>query len=128
MDTIEILTVILLISASILSLALVYFVYKFIKSVRSIGADIKTLSEKLRPILKSTFTFLEKLTHITDEVESQVQISKSIINDIRDHTDKILNVVTKIRNGVEDTVIPILNNIKAVYKGTNSFWKTLKSK
>ena len=128
MDTIEILTVILLISASILSLALVYFVYKFIKSVRSIGADIKALSDKLIPILKSTFTFLEKLTHISDEVESQLQISKSIINDIRDHTDKILNVVTKIRNGVEDTVIPILNNIKAVYKGTNSFWKTLKSK
>ncbi len=126
MDTIEILTVILLISASTLSLALIYFVYKFVKSVRSIGADIKALSDKLIPILKSTFAFLEKLTHITDEVESQLQISKSIVGDIRDHTDKILNVETKIRNGISDAAVPLLNNFQAISKGISSFWKTLK--
>ncbi len=84
MDTIDILTVILLLSASALSLALIYFVYKFIKSVRSIGVDIKELSNKLSPLLRSAFNFLEKLTRITDEAESQLQISKSIVVDIRD--------------------------------------------
>jgi uncharacterized protein YoxC len=128
MDTIEILTVILLISASALSLALIYFVYKFVKSVRSIGTAIKALSDKLTPILKSTFVFLEKLTRITDEVESQLQISKSVVSDIRDHTDKILNVETKIRNGISDAAVPLLNNFRAIRKGIGSFWKTLKSK
>ncbi|MCW8814224.1 MAG: hypothetical protein OQK65_11900 [Chlorobium sp.] len=128
MDTIEILTVILLISASALSLALIYFVYKFVKSVRSIGTAIKALSDKLTPILKSTFVFLEKLTRITDEVESQLQISKSVVSDIRDHTDKILNVETKIRNGISDAAVPLLNNFRAIRKGISSFWKTLKSK
>jgi hypothetical protein len=127
MDTIEILTIILIISASALCLALIYFVYKLVKSVRSIGADIKALSDKLIPILKSTFAFLEKLTHITDEVESQLQISKSIVSDIRDHTDKILNLGTKIQNGVEDAVIPMLNNFRALSKGISTFWRRLKS-
>jgi len=127
MDTIEILTVILLISASILSLALVYFVYKFIKSVRSIGADIKALSGKLIPILKSTFVFLEKLTRITDEAESQLQISKSIVVDIRDRADKILKVETKIRNGISEAAVPVLNNFQAINKGISVFWKTLKA-
>jgi uncharacterized protein YoxC len=126
MDTIEILTIVLLISASILSLALVYFVYKFIKSVRSIGADIKALSDKLIPILKSTFIFIEKLTRIADEAESQLQISKSIVSDIRDHTDKILKVETKIRNGISDAAVSLLNNFRAISKGISSFWKTLK--
>jgi uncharacterized protein YoxC len=128
MDTIEILTVILLILVSTLSLALIYFVYKFVKSVCSIGADIKALSDKLTPILKSTFDFLEKLTRISDEVESQLQISKSVVSDIRDHTDKILNVETKIRNGISDASVPLLNNFRAIRKGIGSFWKTLKSK
>jgi hypothetical protein len=127
MDTIDILTVILLISASVLSLALIYFVYKFVKSVRSIGVDIKVLSNKLGPILKSTFIFLEKLTRITDEAESQLQVSKSIVGDIRDHADKILKVETKIRNGISDAAVPLLNNFQAVRKGISTFWKTLKA-
>jgi uncharacterized protein YoxC len=126
MDTIDVLTIILLISASALSLALIYFVYKFIKSVRSIGVDIKELSDKLSPLLRSAFNFLEKLTRITDEAESQLQISKSIVSDIRDRTDKILNVETKIRNGISDAAAPLLNNIQAISKGISSFWKALK--
>jgi len=31
----------------------------------------------------------EKLAHVTDEAESQLQISKSIVSDIRDRADKI---------------------------------------
>lgn len=126
MDTIEILTVILLLSASALSLALIYFLSKFVKSVRSIGVDIKTLSNKLSPLLKSTFVFLEKLTRITDETESQLQISKSIVGDIRDRADIILKVETKIRNGISDAAVPLLNNLQAISKGISSFWKTLK--
>ena len=126
MDTIDILTVVLLVSASALCLALIYFVYKFVKSVRSIGVDVKALSNKLSPLLKSAFIYLEKLTRITDEAESQLQISKSIVGDIRDRADKILKVETKIRNGISDAVIPLLNNFQAISKGVSSFWETLK--
>jgi len=92
MDTVEILTIILLISASAL------------------------------------FVLSGKLTHITDEAESQLQISKSIVSDIRDRTDKILNMETKIRNSVEDTVMPIVKNINAVGVGVGAFWRKLRNK
>ena len=128
MNTIEILTVILLISASALSIALIYFIYQIVKSVHSISADIKGLSFKLSPLIQSTFVLSEKLTHVTDEAESQLQISKSIVSDIRDRADKILNVETKIRNGLVDAVVPILNNFQALRKGISTFWRNLKSK
>ena len=128
MDTIEILTVILLISASALCIALIFYIYHIVKSVHSISADIQGLSYKLNPLIESTFVLSGKLTHITDEAESQLQISKSIVSDIRDRTDKILNIETKIRGRIEDAVVPLLTNFQALRNGISSFWKTLKGK
>ena len=128
MNTIEILIVIALISASALSIALIYFINQIVKSVHSISSDIKGLSFKLSPLLQSTFVLSEKLVHITDEAESQLQISKSIVSDIRDRADKILNVETKIRNGLVDAIVPLLNNFQALRKGISTFWRNLKSK
>jgi len=128
MDTMEILTVILLISASALCIALIFYIYHIVKSVHSISADIQGLSYKLNPLIESTFVLSGKLAHITDEAESQLQISKSIVSDIRDRTDKILDMETKIRNQVEDTVMPVVKNIKAVSVGVGVFWRKLRNK
>lgn len=126
MNTIEILTIIMLTSASALCIALIYYIYKIAKSVNSISSDIKGVSFKLSPILQSTFVLSEKLAHVTDVAESQLQISKSIVNDIRDRADIILNIESKIRGGIEDTAIPLLRNFRALRKGFDSFWKTLR--
>ena len=128
MDTIEILTIILLISASALCIALIYYIYQIVKSVNSISSDIRGLSFKLSPILQSTFVLSEKLAHVTDVAESQLQISKSIVSDIRDRADKILNIESKIRGRIEDAVVPLLTNFQALRNGISSFWKTLKGK
>jgi len=128
MDTIEILTVILLILASALCVALIFYIYHIVKSVHSISTEIQELSYRLNPLIESTFVLSGKLTHITDEAESQLQISKSIVSDIRDRTDKILNIETKIRNQVEDTVMPIVKNINAVGIGVGAFWRKLRNK
>ena len=128
MNTIEILTVILLISASALCIALIYYVQQIVKSVHSVSTDIHGLSYKLNPLIESTFVLSGKLAHITDEAESQLLISKSIVSDIRDRTDKILNIETKIRNRVEDTVMPIVKNINAVGIGVGAFWRKFRNK
>jgi len=128
MDTIEILTVILLISASALCIALIFYIYQIVKSVHSVSSDIQGLSYNLNPLIQSTFVLSEKLTHITDEAESQLQISKSIVSDIRDRADKILNIETKIRNQVEDTLMPIVKNINAVGIGLSAFWRKFRNK
>jgi uncharacterized protein YoxC len=128
MDTIEILTVILLISASALCVALIYYINQIVKSVHSISTEIQGLSYRLNPLIESTFVLSGKLTHCIDEAESQLEISKSIVSDIRDRTDKIMNLETKIRNQVEDTVMPIVKNINAVGVGVGAFWRKLRNK
>jgi predicted PurR-regulated permease PerM len=128
MNTIEILTVVLLISSSVLCFALIYFIYQVVKSVHSISANIQGLSYKLNPLIQSTLVLSEKLTHITDEAESQLQISKSIVSDIRENADIIINMETKIRDGIEDTAIHLFKKFQALGKGVVSFWKYYKSK
>ena len=128
MNLTEILTVILLISASALCIALIYFIYQIVKSVQSISLNIEEFSFKLHPLIESTLELSEKLNHITYEVESQLQISKSIFSDIRVQADKILNIETKIRDGIEDAVIPLGKNLHAVGKGIESFWRSFRNK
>lgn len=128
MNVIETLTIVLLISASLLCIALIYFLYKIVKSVHSISLDIESLSFRINPLIESILIVSEKINHITNEVESQLLMTRSIVCDIRDRVDKILNVETKIRNGIENAVMPLVKNINAIGIGLNSFWRKFKNK
>jgi uncharacterized protein YoxC len=128
MELAEILTVILLISASVLCIALIYFVYRIVKSVHSIRLDLESLSFRLNPLIESTLELSNKINLITYEVDSQLQMTRSMLSSIREHADKILNVETRIRSGIENAVTPIIKNVTAVGIGVGSFWKSYKQK
>lgn len=128
MELIEILTVILLISASVLCIALIFFVYQIVKSVNSFSLNIKALTFKLNPLIESVIELSEKINHINNEVKSQLQIVRSTTSDVKERVDKILNVESKIRNGIKNTATPILKNINAVSVGVRSFLKSYKLK
>lgn len=128
MELTEILTVILLISASVLCIALIYFLYQIVKSVHSISLNLERSLFKLNPLIESTIELSEKINNITSEVKSQLQMVRSMVSDVRERVDKILITETKIRNGIENTVMPIVKNINAVGVGVGSFWKNFKRK
>lgn len=128
MELTEILTVILLISASVLCIALIYFLYQIVKSVHSISLNLERSLFKLNPLIESTIELSEKINYITSEVKSQLQMARSMVSDVRERVDKILITETKIRNGIENTVMPIVKNINAVSVGVGSFWKNFKRK
>ena len=124
----EILTIILIASASALCIALIYYLSKVVKSVHSINDNIKELTSEIKPLLKSTLELSEKLNQITGETKSQLQISRSIISDIRERADKVLDMESKIRTGIEDAVMPFVQNLHALGKGFETFWRNFKNK
>ena len=127
MELTEILTVILLISASVLCIALIYFVYQIVKSVHSISLDIETLSLRINPLIESMLMSSEKINHIADDIDSQLQITRSVVSSTREHVDKILNLETRIRDGIENAVMPIFKNVNALGIGVASFWRNYKA-
>lgn len=124
----EILTIILIASASALCIALIYYLSRVVKSVHSINDNIKELTSEIKPLLKSTLELSEKLNQITGETKSQLQISRSIISDIRERADKVLDMESKIRTGIEDAVMPFVQNLHALGKGFETFWRNFKNK
>ncbi len=126
MNTIEILTVILLISSTLLCFALIYYIYKISKSVHSISENFKEVLYKLEPLIESSFIISAKLLRISGEVESLLQSSKIIINNIKERIDLLLNIETKIRSNIENSIMPAVKKISAAKKGFDSFWKSYK--
>ncbi len=127
MNTTEILTIILLFAASALCIALIYFVYRIVKSVHSISLDIETLSLRLNPLIESMLMSSEKINHIADDIDSQLQITRSMVSSTREHVDKILNLETRIRDGIDNAVMPIFKNVNSVGVGVASFWRNYKA-
>lgn len=128
MDTIQIFTIVLLVSASALCIALIFYVNKIVKSVQAINKNLNELSTNLKPLLDSTTELSDNLNKFTTEAKNQLGISRSILNDFRDRADKLLSVEHKIRSGVEDAVLPLFKNLRAVGVGVESFWRNFKNK
>ncbi|MFZ2323271.1 MAG: hypothetical protein WAV89_06200 [Ignavibacteriaceae bacterium] len=128
MDIIQILTAVLVASASALCIALIYYLNEIVKSVRSINDNIKEITSEIKPLINSTLELSDKLNQITGDAKSQFQISRSIISDFRERADKVLNMENKIRSGIEDAVIPLVQNLHAIGKGVETFWRSFKNK
>ena len=128
MDIIQILTIVLIVSASTLCIALIYYLNKIVKSVQSINKDMNELSANLKPLIQSATELSDHIYKITSEAKDQLRISRSILSDFRERADKLLSIENKIRSGVEDAVMPLFKNLNAVGKGVETFWRNFKNK
>lgn len=84
MSITEILTTILIISASALCVALINFYYQMSKSVRSIIVDVQELFSEIKPLLKIYHKIFKKINDMSSAIESKLQISGSIILKLKD--------------------------------------------
>lgn len=126
MNLTEILIVILLISASALCIALIYFHFKIAKSVQSISSNFANLAFKINLFIDSAHELSQKTENVIDEIDTQLKVSRSIISDVREFANKLLNVETIIRDVIVDAVFPFKKNFRALGKGIGSFWENYK--
>jgi uncharacterized protein YoxC len=125
---VQILTIVLIVSASALCIALILYLNKIVKSVQSVNVNIQELTSNLKPLIQSTHELSDNFNKITSGVKEHLDVSKSIVSDFRERADKILSIENKIRSGVEDAVMPFVNNLQAIGKGFESFWRNFKNK
>ncbi|MBU0474396.1 MAG: hypothetical protein KKF62_09540 [Bacteroidetes bacterium] len=126
MNITEILIVILLISASALCIALIYFHFLIAKSVQSISSNFANLSIKINLFIDSAHEVSKNIDNVTNEIDIQLKVTRSIISDVREFANKLLNLETIIRDGIEEAVGPLAKYFRALGKGIGSFWKNYK--
>lgn len=127
MSAVDIFIIILLLAASALCIALIIGLKKIIQSVSMLQKDINELTTSIKPLIDSTQTLTNNLNHVTEEAKTQLNVSKSILNDVRFRADKILEIEYKVRDGVENVVMPLVDSLNAIGKGIDAFWKKYKN-
>jgi uncharacterized protein YoxC len=126
MNVVTVLTVIMLISASLLCLALIYYLYKITKSFEEIKNDVKEFGADMKPLIASTTELSEKLSSITSDARGQIQLTRDMVMNVKHRVDMILGFEERIRKGIEEPVLGLVRNVSAVVNGVNTFWNAYK--
>lgn len=126
MNVVTVLTVILLLSASLLCLALIYYLYKITKSFEEIKNDVNEFAADMKPLIASTTELSEKLANITSEARGQMQMTRDMVMNVKHRVDMILGFEERIRKGIEEPVLGLVRNVSAVVNGVNAFWNAYK--
>lgn len=126
MNVVTVLNVILLISASLLCLALIFYLNKITKSFEEIKNNVKGLAVDIKPLIESTTELSEKLSNITSDVSSQVQITRNMVMNVKQQVDMILGFESRIRRRIEEPVMGLVRNFSAIVNGINAFWNAYK--
>ncbi len=126
MNVFTVLNVMLLISASLLCLALIYYLYKITKSFEEIKNNVKELASDMKPLIASTTELSEKLSNITSEARGQMQITHDMVTNVKHRVDMILGFEERIRRGIEEPVLSLVRNFSAIVNGVNAFWNSYK--
>ncbi len=117
---------VLLISASLLSLFLIFYIYRITKSFNQIKDEVKKISSKLDPLIESMTELTGKMNDISDGVKQPVELVKTTVNNVKDRVDTILNFEAKLRKGVEDPVFRLIKSLTAIVNGIEAFLKNYK--
>ena len=119
---------ILLISASLLCLFLIFYIYRITKSFNQIKDEVKKISSKLDPFIESMTGLSNRMNEISDGVKEPVELVRTTVNDVKNRVNTILNFEAKIRKGVEDPVFRLIRTLTAMVNGIEAFLKNYNKK
>lgn len=123
---IQIFQVLLLVSASVLCIALVVYVFRITKSFEKMQADISRIADEIHPLLESFDSLAHSINKITTHAEEQMTSVSWIINSVKSRVVDLLEVEKKIRQGIEEPIQSLTTNLTAVKKGIAAFVQRLK--
>lgn len=126
MSFFDILLAILIISAALLCFALIYYLGKITKSIKTIEKDLDEISQKINPLISTVTDLTAKLSETADEARGQLELSRSIISSVKDKVYRFLDLEEKVRTKIEQPVLTLANNIRAIANGVNSFLEHFK--
>lgn len=124
----DIFLIILIIAASLVCIALIIGLKRIIQSVSMLQKDINELTASLKPLIRSSQDLTDNINRLAEETKSQLDVSKSIVHDVRKRFDNYLVIEDKVRDGVENLILPFVNSLNAIGKGFDAFWKKYKNK
>ena len=128
MDFVSIFSVILLVCASVLCIALVIYLNRITRSIKDIQSEIQNFTSEIKPLIASSTNLSEKLNHLSNEAGNQLNVTKGIVNKFDERVDTILELEEKVREGFAGPVLDLIKSLSAITNGVSAFWNAYKKK
>ena len=122
----DIFSLVLMGTASLLCIALIFFFVKLSAAVKGFDNSIKQVSEQLKPLTNSLTGLSNRLNGIADEVQAPLNAAINVFLQLKERVDIVLNVEEDIRETVVSQISAVVNGIKSfagTYKGNGSLPK-----
>ncbi|MCX6173486.1 MAG: DUF948 domain-containing protein [Ignavibacteriales bacterium] len=124
MNIIDILLIILILSASTLCIFLIIYLKKLVDHVEAVRKDVHELVEKTTPVFENLDDVTRRVNRIVSEVENYWNEIDSSIKKVREQISGLTSLKRYI--DAENPVSELIKNVKAFTKGFITFWKTIK--
>ena len=124
MNVIDILLIILILSASALCIFLIFYLKKLIDHVEAVRKDVHELVEKTTPVLENLDDVTRRANRVVSEVENYWYEIDSSIKKVRERISGLTSL--KRYTDAENPVSELIKNLKALTKGFVAFWQAIK--
>ena len=124
MNVIDILLIILILSASVLCIFLIFYLKKLVDHVEAVRKDVHELVEKTTPVLENLDDVTRRANRIVLEVENYWNEIDSSIKKVRERISGLTSL--KRYTDAENPVSELIKNVKALTKGFIAFWQAIK--
>ena len=124
MTVIDLLLIILILSASALAIYLIFSLKKLMTKVEAVTSDIHNFIEKANPVLEELSDVSHRANKIVTEAENYWEELDRSIKKVKEKVSDIrsLNFFRDTENPAND----LIKNLKAFAKGFSAFWQALK--
>lgn len=119
----DIFVVLLLGSASVLCLALVFYTSRIVKAVESMQTDLQKITAQINPLLDSLSALSRSIKILSEDVRSQVTKVSWIIDEIKEKFEQVAAIEHKVREFTENPAQNIVNLASFLREKITSLWK-----
>ena len=124
LNVIDILLIILILSASALCIFFIFYLKKLVDHVEAVRKDVHELVEKTTPVLENLDDVTRRANRIVLEVENYWNEIDSSIKKVRERISGLTSL--KRYTDAENPVSELIKNVKALTKGFVAFWHAIK--
>ncbi len=126
MSVIDILLVILIVTATALCLYAIYYIKKIYFQIESANKEIQNFIQKLNPVVENLEEVSRRTNRIISEVEDYWDELDGAIKNLRERISGFTSI--KKLHDVEYPAKDLIKNIKAIAKGASAFWSAFKNR
>ncbi len=122
MTVIDLLLIILILSASALCIFLIFTLKKLLKEVEAVRTDVHNFIEAANPVLENLADVSQRANRIEaenywGELDRSIKKIKEKVSDVKS---------LKIFRDAESPAKDLISNLKAISKGISAFWQAFK--